>query len=58
MTPEENNYYTQYFLPVAIEWEYMAGINGIQSKGYFFMKYYGQNYTNNFSENFEKNKIY
>ena len=58
MTPEHNNYYNHYFLPAAIEWEYMPCINGIQSIRDFFIKHYGQRYANIFNENLKKNTIY
>ena len=58
LAPGQKNYYTQYFLPLAIQWEYMPSISDIQSMRDFFMKYYGQKYVNIFNEALEKNKIY
>jgi predicted O-methyltransferase YrrM len=58
LAPEQKNYYYQYFLALAIQWEYMPSKNDIQFMRDFFMKNYGQKYIDIFDEALEKNKIY
>jgi predicted O-methyltransferase YrrM len=58
LAPEQKYYYYQYFLALAIQWEYMPSISDIQFMRDFFMKYYGQKYVDIFDEALEKNKIY
>ena len=54
----QKNYYYQYFLALAIQWEYMPSKTDIQLMRYFFIKYYGKKYVDIFDEALEKNKIY
>jgi hypothetical protein len=58
LAPEQKYYYYQYFLALAIKWEYMPSISDMQFMRNFFMKYYGQKYVDIFDEALEKNKIY
>jgi len=58
LTPEQNNYYYQYFLALGIQWEYMPSENELQLMRNFFMKYYGKRYIEVYDDAIEKNKIY
>ena len=58
LAPEQKNYFYQYFLALAIQWEYMPSRKDINFMRDFFMKYYGKKYIDIFDEALEKNKIY
>jgi len=58
LTPEQNNYYYQYFLALGIQWEYMPRENELKLMRDFFMKYYGKKYIEVYDDAIEKNKIY
>ena len=58
LSPEQKNYYYQYFLALGIQWEYMPDEKDLKIMRDFFMKYYGQKYVEVFDDAVEKNKIY
>jgi len=56
LAKEQNKYYTQYFFALATQWEYMPEEKDISIMKEFFMKYYGERYTNIFEDAVKKNK--
>ena len=58
LSPDQKNYYYQYFLALGIQWEYMPSEMDLKIMREFFMKYYGQKYVEVFDDAVEKNKIY
>ena len=58
LSPEQNNYYYQYFLALGIQWEYMPNEKELKIMRDFFMNYYGEKYVEVYDDAVQKNKIY
>lgn len=58
LSPQQKQYYYQYFLALGIQWEYMPEKKDLKIMRDFFMKYYGEKYVEVFDDAVEKNRIY
>ena len=53
----QENYYYQYFLALGTQWQYLPPDRELDVLKKFFIKYYGETYTNIYNDAVEKNKL-
>ena len=53
---EQNKFYTQYFMALGTQWEYMPNNADLKLMRKFFRKYYGNKYVKIYDDAVEKNK--